>query len=248
MSVVRAVKSGVKRGGELTSKINKDYLLKINLGLLIVVIIMLAFLLFSKSPTQCSDNVVNNVYEHIGDREIIITNTSTNQNGNLCYLTYVCTNTSNECPEPPCTDNSQICMNNSQCCSGCCKYTNNGQSICMDSSECSCKQETQTCSSLNPCCSGLTCTNGICQKPCSEISRSCLNTSNCCPGLTCLLGLCSPESCVPETQTCLHDFDCCSGLNCTNGLCKKPCVSMSGVCSNSSVCCAGLNCTFGQCY
>lgn len=272
----------IKKGAGLKSQFTQEYLSKVNLALLIVVIIMLGGLIYSsvihpsfaqkteetQVCTKTSDGIITNIYEHLGDKEILITNTTvTNQDNNLCYLTYMCVNNTPDKCTPSCieTNSNEDCMmNNSKCCSGCCKYRTNGQSLCVSESECSqqlCRQENQACSGTltvgyavatynysNYCCPGLTCSDGICKKQCSETSRTCVSTSDCCSGLTCLMGLCSSSSCVPETQTCFHDYDCCSGLTCTNNLCTKPyCAHLSETCGYGTDCCSGLNCVNNFC-
>lgn len=258
----------VKKGADIKSKFGKDVLQKINLCLLVAVLIILSVLLYStyeKGSSPQTQNIVNNVYEHLGDQQILITNSTTNQGSELCYMTYVCVNNTAPSCESSCieTNSNQDCLgNNSLCCSGCCKYNLNGGFRCVSESGCSqsCRQESQTCSGITAatasavaaynsnannysCCPGLTCLNGICKKQCAGTSMSCTNTSDCCSSLTCLRGLCSSESCVPETQTCIHDSDCCSGLDCTNGLCTRPyCAHLSETCGYGTDCCSGLFC------
>jgi hypothetical protein len=211
----------IKKTSNLKSKITIH---KINLILLIAIILMLSGLFYYQSlPKQActSDQVTNNIYTP-SDKEVI---TTTNGNSD-CYT--VCVNQTKEGPplSNSCIETNQQCFgNNSQCCSGCCKYNNNGEFRCLPETECvpSCRTEQQTCASTIDCCGDLICTNRICQPKCIGISERCIINTDCCSGLTCQSGLCQPPIITPV------------------------CINISGLCTSSSQCCSGLHCTGETC-
>ncbi|HTY44057.1 MAG TPA: Dickkopf N-terminal cysteine-rich domain-containing protein [Patescibacteria group bacterium] len=218
----------IKKG---VSSVGREYLSKINLALLIALIILTLSLYYYPNPNKetCQQNINSNTYnsisQNLGNREIIITNATTANND--CYLTYVCVNRTQECPNL-CVNNGLTCSDNSQCCSGCCKSFGTAGSMCLSSEQCT--------------------------SACTQISGLCTNSSQCCSGLICQGATCQPalNSCKSLNQTCSVDSDCCSGLLCHNGICDMPviapaCKNISQICSSSTDCCSGLTCRGSTC-
>ncbi len=85
-----------------------------------------------------------------------------------------------------------------------------------------CSASGQSCSSSNPCCTGLVCTSGTCAAAptCSAVGQSCAAASPCCNGLTCNGGSCAETpTCSGSGQTCATASACCTGLTCNGGVC-----------------------------
>ena len=191
------------------SRVGKEYLSKITLALVVALIILVLSLYYYPNPknqncSQQTSNTYNEIFQHLGDREIIITNTTSSTNSD-CYLTYVCANRTRECPNT-CINDGATCSNNTQCCSGCCKNLGTAGSVCLQALQCqpACSQISGLCADDSNCCSGLTCQGRTCQPqvnttptetipvPCLNISGICENSSQCCSGLTCQGRTCQP--------------------------------------------------------
>ena len=199
MPVAKAIKKGVKKEG-------KEYLSKINLVLLVLILITLlglfyySFLWNNKVVQGCNNlpsGASNSVIETNNGKDLVVISNTTVIGGNDCYLTYVCENSSRECTP---TSNQTTCLSYNQ--------------LCVSDSQC---------------CTGLICQYGSCQPPairCIDISGLCTSSTECCAGLICNSGTCQPPltpvtpACRNISAFCTNNTQCCSGLHCTGETCQ----------------------------
>ncbi|MCX6741658.1 MAG: hypothetical protein NTX24_00585 [Candidatus Pacearchaeota archaeon] len=177
--------------------------------------------------------------------------------GEGCYWAYICPGVPPESCDN-CTEDSQTCVNNSQCCSNCCKYSSGYGFKCVPEEQCAetCHEYLGACTNNSDCCSNCCRVNGECGfaqecSSCVQERGTCSNSSQCCYGLTCQDGTCEQE-CGNYLADCETNLDCCSGCCRTYGECGfaqecSSCVQERGTCSNSSQCCYGLTCQDGTC-
>lgn len=115
-----------------------------------------------------------------------------------------------------------------------------------------CNPESAACDETAPCCDGLKCVKGSCQKPvipCSKQNESCDISNYCCSGLNCVKGYCQIP-CSQQNESCDPNNLCCSGLICVNGSCQipsSPCKNKDESCDPNNLCCSGLDCSDGTC-
>jgi hypothetical protein len=240
-------------------KKNKHFYIIISLLLAIIILLGISMANNSKSSATyfknyCESSKNNgDLYDSKSQNEYVNIYSNNNSFGENCYTTTICTNRSREC-DNDCEDLTRSCTNNSDCCSGCCRYDNNGGFKCVSEAQCSpCRTFGQTCSNNSQCCYGYNCTSGICQPPttntCVPNEQTCLNgnnsqcCSNCCKYHNGLYQ-CKPtaDCCVHERETCMSNSDCCADLICRNNQCLKQCYNATETCASDSDCCSGLTC------
>lgn len=132
-----------------------------------------------------------------------------------------------------------------------------------DDADAACKKLGQTCAAQTDCCTGLTCTDGICKCGPGQEKCNAAGAITCVPacppgqymgsGCRCLcLTTGRPPTanscpCITKGGACSPSAPCCGGLVCTAGVCVVPCVEEGGACSEGSDCCGDLTCIDGVC-
>ena len=109
-----------------------------------------------------------------------------------------------------------------------------------------CRDLTQACDDLNPCCDGSTCSGGTCcllNNATCDVSHG---NGDCCGGQHCYQAVSSGPAtcqvCKAPGQVCLTDNDCCSNT-CQGGYCR----STTGTCTEDLDCPVGQTCNCGVC-
>ena len=121
-----------------------------------------------------------------------------------------------------------------------------------------CRDEGQACSATQGCCTGFTCTQGVCRAPqvCVQDNLLCNTSTACCSG-TCAKPydpggtstFCKP-ACLADGDTGGAGFDCTEVGCCRNSYCVAPpqalyrcrstCAAQGEFAGSASDCCAGL--------
>jgi hypothetical protein len=251
----------------------------LNLALLIIILILLVYVMYSVfelkdaikaiDKTKCTntEKVIENNWNRVtsegGDVNVMFN--ATFIPGQDCYV--ICTNNTNKCNKT-CKPVEENCINNSDCCSDCCKYNNNGAFICKPESECKpCVPYGEVCINDSDCCDrdNFKCVNGRCGIPpnvptvpispplCKSENSSCANSSECCPSLSCISGICK-RPCTVAGASCASTGDCCSGCCKVTGVGVRTCTNSAVCCGNqsefcitSSDCCQGYSCMGDTC-
>lgn len=83
---------------------------------------------------------------------------------------------------------------------------------------------------------------------CAATGHPCGSSFDCCSGDTCTSGVCLPMMvCAPDGDSCGSDGDCCTGT-CSNGTCGAPmCADLGGSCDTASCCDTNNTCESGLC-
>jgi len=98
---------------------------------------------------------------------------------------------------------SGVCLRDSDCCSN---YYCSPAGYCAKLAECT--FEYGSCTNSSQCCSGLTCTNGACSKPCKTFG-ACSSNTDCCVGFFCnASSQCTLQSTQPQSNYDLCERQC----------------------------------------
>ncbi len=110
-----------------------------------------------------------------------------------------------------------------------------------DAGTSACVPSQGACGGATPCCSGETCTGGVCGGTCATFHESC-DSASCCTGFRCTNGECVPTCGLPGV-TCDSADPCCGGSLCVNGIClDQLCRPVGSPCGPGVSCCSGLTC------